>query len=151
MKYCKTFLISFFILILFVGESCKKTDDVDDFLLCPECSNEEISGDYFGDGMYFTDNNSDVSETVDVNFNISHIEAKVNQLSVEVPNKFTTSYFVTREDGSASMTVSGTSNSINITIYKKDNEYKVNGTAKVYHTQADTVFIDHSVSFTVYK
>lgn len=144
----------FFSLLLFViisSESCKKTEEVEDFLLCPECTNEEISGNYFGDGMYFTDDNPEVSENLDANLNISHIEAKIHEISVDIPNKFSASYFVTRDDGSASMTISGTSKSINITIYKKDNEYKINGTAKVYHTKADTVFIDHSVSFTVYK
>lgn len=151
MRYSKILLIPFFLLIFFIGESCKKTDDVDDYFLCPECSNEEISADYFGDGMYFTDNNSDVSENVDVSFNISHIEGKVNQLSVEVSNKFSKSYFVTREEGSATMTISGTSQSLNITIYKKNTGYRINGTAKVYQSRSDSIFINHSVSFTVYK
>jgi len=137
--------------MLLYTESCKKSEEVDDYLLCPECTNEEISGDYFGDGMYYTDNNTDVSEDVEVNLNINHIEGKINEISVKVPNKFSSSYFVIKEDGSAAMTISGTTQSINITIYRKNNEYRIGGTAKKYHTQADSTFIDHSVLFTVFK
>lgn len=151
MRYSKILLIPFFLLIFFIGESCKKTDNADDYLLCPECTNEEISGNYFGDGMYFTDNNSNVSENVDVSLNINQIETSLNEIEVDVFNKFSKSYFVTREDGSASMTISGTSQSINITIYKKNTGYQINGTAKVYHSRSDSIFINHSVSFTVYK
>ena len=137
--------------MLFITESCKKSEEVDDYLLCPECTNEEISGDYFGNGMYYTDNNTDISEDVEVNLNINHIEGKINEINIEVPNKFSSSYFVIKEDGSAAMTISGTTQSINITIYKKSNEYRISGTAKKYHAQADSTFIDHSVSFTVLK
>lgn len=151
MRYSKILLIPFLVIILFTSESCKKTEDIDDYKLCPECTNEEISGNYNGDGMYFTDNNSDVSENVDINLNVNQIESSLNEIEVDVFNKFSKSYFVTREEGSASMTISGTSQSINITIYKKNTEYRINGTAKVYHTQADTLFIDHSVSFAVFK
>ena len=139
------------IILLFIGfESCKKTEE-DDYLVCGNCSNAEISGDYTGNGQYFTDDKPEVTEEVDVKLNLRNLENNLFEAKVEILDKFSKTYFVTRQEGSAALTISGTNESINLTIYKKNNEYKLNGTAKVYHTQADTLFLDHSVSFTVFK
>jgi hypothetical protein len=150
MRISKVLLSALFVLIVLVNESCKK-DEADDYLVCGNCSNTEICGDYTGNGQYFTDYKPDITEGTDVKLNLRNLENNLFEAKVEVLDKFSKTYFVARLEGSAALTISGTNESINLTVYKKDNEYKINGTAKVYHTQGDTLFLDHSVSFTVFK
>lgn len=152
MRNSKLLLLVFSVLFILVNESCKKTE-VDDYLICDGCSNTEIIGEYFGNGQYFTDDDPEVTEEADVELILHSLENNLFEVNIEVAEKFSQSYFVTKEEGSAAMTISGTNESINLTIFKKENEYRINGTAKVYHTQGknDTLFIDHSISFTVFK
>jgi len=150
MKISTVLALTFFVLIVLVSESCKK-DEVDDYLVCGNCSNSEISGIYTGSGQYYTDDDPEVTENADVKLNLNNLENNLFEAKVEVLDKFSKTYFVQKEEGSAAITISGTNESINLTIYKKNNEYRINGTAKVYHTQGDSLFLDHSVSFTVFK
>ncbi len=138
-------------IFMFIGfESCKKAEE-DDYLICGNCSNSEISGIYTGNGQYYTDDDPEVTENADVKLNLNNLENNLFEAKIEVLDKFSKTYFVQKEEGSAAITISGTNESINLTIYKKNNEYRINGTAKVYHTQGDSLFLDHSVSFTVFK
>lgn len=150
MKLLKQIIIPLTILLIIGFESCKKTEE-DDFIVCGGCSNSEISGIYTGNGQYYTDENQEVSENTDVKLNLNNLENNLFEAKVEVLDKFSKTYFMQKEEGSAVLTISGTNKSLNLTIYKKNNEYRINGTAKVYHIQGDSLFLDHSVSFTVFK
>ena len=150
MKTQNFFVITLLLSILFLSPSCKKTNE-NEFELCGSCSNTEISGDYSGSGQYFTDDNPLKTESVDVKLSLESTDTDFFNIDIEVPEKFSKSYFAARNEDGAAISISGSTKSINLTIYKNENEYQINGTAKVYHSRSDTLFLDHSVSFTVFK
>ena len=150
MKTQTLLTITFLISMLLFGQSCKKTNE-NEFELCGSCSNTEISGNYSGSGQYFTDDDPLKTENVDVKLSLENADTDFFNIGIEVPEKFSKSYFAQRNENGAAISINGTTKSINLTIYSKDNEYQINGTAKVYHSRSDTLYLDHSVSFTVFK
>jgi hypothetical protein len=150
MKNSDIFIVAILILFFLFSQSCKKTNE-NEFELCGSCSNTEISGDYSGSGQYFTDDDPLKTESVDVKLSLESTDTDFFNIDIEVPEKFSKSYFAARNEDGAAISISGTTKSINLTIYKNENEYQINGTAKVYHSRSDTLFLDHSVSFTVFK
>jgi len=150
MKIQALFIITLLLSILFSSQACKKINE-NEFELCGSCSNTEISGNYTGSGQYFTDDDPLKTENVDVKLTLENTDTDFFNINIEVPEKFSKSYFAARNEDGAAIGISGTTKSINLTIYKKDSEYQINGTAKVYHSRSDTLYLNHSVSFTVFK
>ncbi len=64
---------------------------------------------------------------------------------------FLTTFTVYKTNDEYIIELPGSGKSLSLTLSKKGNEYKLSGTAKVYHYPMDTLFTDHSISFDVYK
>ena len=151
MKAINLVFFSLTIIGLLEISSCKKEETDNDYKLCPECTNEELVGQYNGDGIYYTDDDQELTEDVDVSLNMELSTATIFDTKISVPDKFTETYFIGKEEGGAGFTMSGSNSSLTMTVYKKESGYKLTGTAKVYHSSGDSTYMDHSVSFTVYK
>jgi len=151
MKALNLIFFSLIIIGLLGISSCKKEETNNEYKLCPECTNEELVGQYNGNGIYYTDDDQDLTEDVDVSLNMELSTSNIFDTKISVPDRFTETYFFAKEEGEAGFAMSGSNSSLTMTVYKKESGYKLTGTAKVYHSSGDSTYMDHSVSFTVYR
>jgi hypothetical protein len=133
---------------LIVFSNCKKEDD---WNYCEDCNLGSWVGEYSGTGNYYSDTEGSTEMGVPVVLTIENSDGNVLKTKVTVEDRFMLSFISTKNDSSFFYEISGTSKSLSLSLSKKGSEFKLSGTSKTYHIQSDTTFIDHSISFEVFR
>ncbi len=144
----KRLLLVIFILLTFY--SCKKEDEKD-WVYCNDCTYVNWLGEYKGDGALFTEYNPDETKKVQVNMEISELDEDSWKIEVSSDNNFIISFYGLKASDGYYYDLAGTSKEIHLTLYRNGEEYKISGNAKVYRTIGDSVVLNKSVSFDVYR
>ncbi len=145
----KTGFLILIITWLILFSNCKKEEDSWNY--CDNCTLEEWAGDYNGTGNYFSDSDSNSDLDVPVVVLIETGSGNLLKTKVTVEDRFMVSFTSLKNDSSYFYEVPGTNKSLSLSLSRKNSEYKLSGTAKSFHYQSDTLFIDHSVSFEVFR
>ena len=143
-------LTVFFFLLLFLIASCSKPDEPD-WTFCDGCPNSEWAGVYEGTGAYYSKFHPDKTENIPVTITITEQQDYRIGIVVKSPNKFYASFNGVKDDTEYYFDMAGTEKSIHLSLYKKENEYKLTGNTKKYVTENDTVKVNQSVSFEILK
>ncbi len=136
--------------ILLLGQ-CKK--DSDDYSYCTGCPVDAWVGDFSGTGIYFTSPTGETFEDVDVEVSIENPGGNNLKINITAPNYVSFQFFGSKSNDEHYFTIAGTSQSLDLTLYKHKNgaDYKINGTAKTYENKKDSVLVDKSLTFSVFK
>jgi len=133
--------------MIFAG--CKKEED--QWLFCEGCDISAWVGEYSGTGDYYADGAIETEFDVPIMLSIENTSGNVLKTSVVVEERFSTSFIYTKNDNDYFIEVPGSSKSLSLTLKKRDSDYKLSGTVKMYHYFKDSIIIDHSISFESYK
>lgn len=143
----KGILLLLFVTISLMG--CKK--DNNSWLFCDGCTLDEWVGNYSGKGDYYSDSNGETQHETPITLTLENPSGRVIKTTVVVEDKFSTSFTTTKSDDDYFIEVPGSSKSLSLTLSKRDSEYKLSGTVKLFHYEKDTIVIDHSISFESFK
>lgn len=146
----KLYKIITLLIVVLLMSNCKKEED--NWTACIDCEFDSWVGTYEGNGVYYRD--SDSSSVIDVPTIIT-VEAyseKDLKVVIDGDDLYSLSKILYKPNNDYFIEVAGSSSSISLTLYKKDNSYKLSGTAKNYHYNSDTVLvIDQSFSYETFK
>ncbi len=145
----KKIFVLFFTIISFT--SCNKNDSAPDWTFCDGCPNSEWAGVYEGTGAYYSKFHPDKTENIPVIITITEQQDYRIGIVVKSPNKFYASFNGVKDDTEYYFDMAGTEKSIHLSLYKKENDYKLTGNTKKYVTENDTVKVNQSVSFEILK
>ncbi len=141
------------ILILFLGiilfSQCKK--DEESWTYCVDCELNSWVGNYEGTGDYYSDSDGQTIMDVPTTVIIENTSGTILFTKVTAEELFYTTFTIDKTDNEYIIEQPGSSRSLSLTLSEKGSEYKLSGTARLYHQQSDTLFIDHSISFDVFK
>ncbi len=139
------------IMILFVVffENCKKDNTT--YSYCTGCPVEAWAGNYSGTGTYYTSNTGETIPDVVVEVNIGNPGGNNLKVNVTAPDHVSFQFFGTKNNDEPYFSLAGTTSSLDLTLYQKGNEYKINGTAKTYQTIRDSVMVNKALTFRVFK
>jgi len=143
----RLFWIGFLFLIF---TSCNKTEE-SDWTYCNDCNVEAWIGTYHGDGTYYAGNNPNVTTDVSIDFSIRELYNQKWKIVVSSENIFIITFIGDMVDTGYYYEQAGSSKSIHLTLYEKDGNYKISGSAKTYDATEDSVILVKSVSFDVFK
>ncbi len=146
------FLISGILLFGFF-QYCKKPTE--DWVFCDGCGIDSWVGNYTGVGSYYKDEGNEITDGVDVQLEIENPMGSQFLIKVLSPGYYSQSFFSSKTDSLYYFNIANQTSSINMNLYKKTGEFKINGVAKKGHWEwSDTVQVfvpDHSLSFEVFK
>lgn len=142
----RSLIIALSILII---TACKK--DSTPWSFCVDCDRSEWVGEYSGVGDYYKDGNNNPELDVPISLVIENESGSVLTTDVVVEDKFTTDFTNSKNDNNYFYEVPSSNKTLSLSLSKKDLEYKLSGTVKIFHYEKDTVVIDHSISFDAYK
>lgn len=134
-------------LILF--QNCKKEEN---FTYCTDCALETWVGDYSGSGAYFDASNGNTSDT-EVEISIENPYNDLLEIHVKAEQYLSEKYTTSKDDTQHYITINSGAKSLDLSLYQKDLEYKLNGTLKHNHwNNKDSVWVmDRSLTFSVNK
>jgi len=144
------------ILLILLGSillfsQCKKNED--EWVLCADCGLSSWVGTYEGYGDYYSDDDSTIT-VIDVPTTvfIENTYESYLKITVSAQDEFMINYFLSMSDTNYTIVLPGSNKSLDLTISRRGNEYKLAGTAKNYHYIADTIlYLDNSISFETFK
>lgn len=141
-------LLFIFIGVLFLAQ-CNKNEE--EWSFCNECELNSWVGDYDGTGDYYSDIDGKTVFEVPTMVTIENTSGFVLKITVTAVEYFTTTVTTSKNDNNYFFEVPGSNSSLSLTLSKKGDEYKLSGTSKQYHNEGDTLFVDNSISFDVYR
>ncbi len=146
MKY-----IFLLLLILVFFPCCKKP--VDDWNFCNGCPEHAWIGNFSGNSEYYDIvHDNGIVKHLPVNLTVDSVLNQTLKIHISSPQEFSWQFTGTKSDNAYYFSIVSSSQLINLNLYKKGDAYKLTGTAKKYHTlQSDSIIIDASMSFEVYK
>ncbi|MFK5856934.1 MAG: hypothetical protein QM503_12455 [Bacteroidota bacterium] len=148
MKKVNKILLLLVVVLLF--SNCKKEEE--SWGPCIDCDLSEWAGSFEGTGVYYQE--SDSSSVLDVPTEITIENTSDTRLKVIVDAGlyFSSTTFIYKTNDDYFIELAGSNSSISLTLYQKNNNYKLSGTSKRYHYNVDTVLvIDQSLSFETFK
>ena len=149
-RYVRRFL--FLILLLcFIFSGCEKNkEDSNGWKNCTECTTESWTGEYSGKGDYSNFTTGADMKDADVSINIEETATDYITIYLHVPSLYTATV---SGDLSSSYIVSfaGSSSSVTATMFIKDGELKLTGSARKFHYKVDSLIIDQVVTFETFK
>ena len=137
-------------ILMLLGSSCNKDDDPG-WLYCDECSTQDWYGNYSGDGSLYVWYNPDETSNVVVDVSIEPLYENTWKIVVSSEDNFILSFMGKEVDTGCFFDMAGTGKSIHLTLFNKEGEYKISGSAKSYDNTGDSVILNKSVSFEVFK
>jgi len=152
MKYVKQHICLNFV-ILFVAiiiVSCSKDDTDDGWSYCPDCDTESWVGTYTGGCSVYDGLNNLTFEEQIATIVISSNGNDVLSMQISVPVHFSM-YATGSLQNSYSISLSGTEKSFLATMYKKENQLRLTGSAKTYHYKGGELELIKSVNFETLK
>jgi len=135
------------VLILIVG--CKKKEP--GWLYCDDCDLSTWEGSYEGEGDYYNGSTEQTTLNLSTSVQIDNISGNVLKTKIVVEDKMSTSFTSSKNDTEYYYDVAGSNKSLAITLSTKGQDTKLSGTVKLFHYQKDTLVVDQSISFEVYK
>jgi len=129
---------------------CKK-EKQNDYSYCTGCPIEAWAGDYSGTGTYFTTNTGETIPDVEVDLSIEHPGGNNLKINIRSPKLVSFQFFGTKNNDEHYFTIAGNTQSLDLTLYQKGNEYKINGTTKTYISIKDSVVVNKVLTFRVFK
>jgi hypothetical protein len=142
-------LILFIITGLLLFSQCKK--DNENWTYCVDCDINSWVGSYEGTGVYYSDVDGKTVNDIPTLVTIDSSSATILKTIITVENHFSTLFTINKTNDDYYVNVPGSSQSLALTLSKKGISYKLSGTVKIFHYQADTLFTDHSISFETFK
>jgi hypothetical protein len=139
------------IIMLGVFSGCKKKDETGDgWKNCYDCTAESWIGEYTGTGNYSNYTNHSNSDGVHVSILIEETApdylivyfSSTNCISAVISGSLVSNYIVS---------FAGSGSSITATMDIMDQDLKLSGTVKKFHTEADSTMIDELINFECYK
>ena len=143
----KIALVLLMVSLLF--SQCKKEDE--EWTFCIDCELSSWVGNFEGSGVYYSDTDGQTVMDVPTIVTIENSSGTILKTTVDSEDHFSTTFFVNKTNNDYFVEMPGSNSSLSLTLSKKGSEYKLSGTAKLYHYQSDTLFTDHSISFDVFK
>ncbi len=144
--------VLFYLLSLsFIFIGCEKDkEDNSGWENCLECTTKSWVGEYSGKGDYSNFNNNTEMKDADVFINIEETANDYLTIYLHVPSLYTATV---SGDLSSSYIVSfaGSSSSVTATMFIKDGELKLTGSARKFHYKVDSLIIDQVVTFETFK
>lgn len=142
------------ILPLLIGillfSQCKKEEESWNF--CVDCELGSWIGTFEGNGDYYRESDSSCAMDVPTVITIENTSGTMLEVVVVGDKHFSSSTMINKTDNDYFVELAGSNSSLSLTLSKKDNDYKLTGTAKKYHYQGDTLLIiDHSLSYETIK
>jgi len=147
----KKLIIPILIVVAVFFQHCKK--DNDNFSYCTDCPISSWVGFYTGSGAYFISNTGETTDGVEVNVSISNNYDSNLVVNVEAPGYISESFSKSKTDEHHYILMGSGSQTLDIGLKKKDNEYKLDGTFKRNSwNKIDSVWVvDRSLTFQVNK
>ena len=146
----KQSLIILAALCIFLFSQCKK--ETEDFVYCGQCSIEEWKGNFVGNGTHFKSSTGTTTEDVEVVVNINITSESKLSINVLSPNLLSENFFGSKENDEHYIQFAGSSKSLDLSLYKKGEEYKITGTVKILKSPgSDGSSIDETLTFRVFK
>jgi len=139
-----------FSMLIFDIEGCKKDVDEEDWRACYNCSFSAWIGSFEGTASYYNGASNSNTDNLQVTVDVMETGENYLTISVQVPNN----YYATNSGeltGGYYVNMAGSGNSLSASLYKKDNQIKISGSAKIYHYKVDEIIIDKVVSFDAVK
>jgi hypothetical protein len=156
MKKTTFFILTTGFLLLTLFQQCKKP--ADDWTFCEGCGMDAWTGNYSGKGSYYKDVGNEITDGVDVQLEIENPAGHQFLIKILSPGYYSQSFFSSKSDSNYYFSITGQTSSVNLSLYRKGDDFKINGVAKKYHWEwqyePDTVLIkipDHTLSFEVHK
>ncbi len=142
------------IIILLSGillfSNCKKKETTSS--PCIDCSIGVWVGSFEGTGNYYQELDSSSVMDVPTTITIDSLSETMLKIDVVGDKLFSSSTIVSKTNTDNFIEVAGSSSSLSLTLSQKDGSYRLSGTSKIYHYQADTLLvIDYSLSFDALK
>lgn len=144
--------------ILTIGffQYCNKPSE--DWVFCDGCGIDSWVGNYSGTGSYYKDAGGEIIDGVDVQLEIENPDGNQFQIKILAPDYYSQSFFTSKTDSNYYFGIEGETSSIQMSLYKKGDGFKVTGVAKKYHWEwqyePDTAYVlipDHTLSFEVFE
>jgi hypothetical protein len=145
----KFIFISILLVFIFTS-SCNKQNETE-WNYCTGCTNNTWAGEYEGSGAFYTINQPDKTEEIEVSVTIDKLTDSQIKIVVSSTNKFYASFTGDKNNSDYYFDLTGTEKSIHLTLYKKDSEYKLTGVAKTFTYRDGALVLEKSVSFEVFK
>lgn len=145
----KKLIVAIMVLFVVFFQNCKKDNSTYSF--CTGCPIEAWAGDYSGTGTYFTTNTGETIPDVEVDLIIENPGGNNLKINITSPKHVSFQFFGAKDNDEHYFTIAGSTQSLNLTLYQKGNEYKINGTAKTYISAKDSIVVDKVLTFRVFK
>lgn len=138
----------FIAIILLFLTACSKEEKQENWSNCYNCNLDSWTGSWTGKASVFNAQNNSTTEGLDVNVGIAETGTNYLTFSLIIPNQYSST--ISGELLAAySVSFAGSNNSITATIFEKEGEYKLTGTAKKFHYKVDELVIETVVTFEV--
>ncbi len=145
----RTLIVFFAITLVFHG-ACKK-ENSPSWTFCDDCSLDEWVGDYEGAGDYYNGTSDETELGVPTIVKIENTSGDILRTTVTVVDRFTTSFTSSKNNNDHYYSVPGSDKSLDLSLSKNGDEYKLSGTVKLFHFNKDTLVVDQSISFDAFK
>lgn len=124
----KKFIIPILILVCILFSQCKK--DEDNFEYCTGCPISSWVGFYGGTGVYYTVASGESTDGVEVNVTIENPYDSTLKVTVDAPSYISGTFSKPKNDDNHYVLFGSGSNTLDLGLKKKGNEYQLDGTLK---------------------
>jgi len=135
--------------VILTFSGCKKKEE--SWIYCVDCELVEWAGNYDGTGEYYNDNPPKTEVDVPVLVSIENSSGSILKTTVTVVDKFDATFTSSKNDDNYYYTVPGSDKSLSLNLSKRSSDFKLTGTVKIYRSKSDSIIVDKSISFVVYK
>jgi hypothetical protein len=137
--------------IILVFYSCKQDNkDEDPWINCTTCTADSWIGEFTGSGDYNNFNNNSSKADVSVTINIEETAPDYLSVYFQAPSYLTFSVSGSLVS-SYIISFAGSGSAVTSTMYTRDGTLRMNGSAKKYHFESDTLVTDEIINFEVLK
>ena len=116
-----------------------------------DCELVEWVGNFEGTGEYYNDNPPITEYDVPVHISIENISGTQLKTTVKAGDKIQETFTTSKNDNNYYYTVPGSDKSLSLNLSKRSSDFKLTGTVKKYRSKSDSIIVDKSISFVVYK
>ncbi len=142
--------VIFSILMIWLFSGCNKTEETE-WTFCDACTHVDWIGSYQGEGSFYAGYNPEETKEVPVNLAVSVIDDDRWKIKISSEDLFVISFIGDKVDTGCFYDQVGSSKSVHLTLYQKEGKYKISGNAKTYDITEDSLILEKSVSFEVFK
>ena len=146
----RPYVISIALLMVLLFGACKKSDSPT-WAFCTDCTIEDWAGSYAGEGDYYNGADDKTELDIPTIVVIENISGNLLKTTITAEDKLSTSFISSKDDDNHYYSIAGNGKSLDLSLSKKGSDFKLSGTVKLFHINKDTVVVDHSISFDVFR